>query len=460
MRMRFWQKTYIFTLVIFLICLNIGILSLTLYTYQKNIEATETAVTAEQYYVAMSFERDYYALMESNENASPSLLMQSYGAHYSEKGIFIAFRKGTEELYSNFKNQYSVDKGTLIHTDFETKRHILISAMICDGEYELIVAKNVESLDLEFRSLMTTYSVTAGGVSLVLAVVLYFVLKKLSGPLEMLRKTTEKIETGDFSARVEEQGNDEFTLVAKSFNLMLVKINDQMEALEREAKAKMLEAERKQMLVDNMAHELRTPLTSIHGYAEYLEKANTTEERRLIAAKYIMSEAERLQKISEILLDGAFIRENEIEMADLDLGAVLADIAEKLQMRAENAGVKIICDTAPMIVKGNDTLLSMLFYNLTENAIKACSSGGKVKISCSEGQAIIEDNGKGMTEEQLLHITEPFYRTDKSRSRAEGGAGLGLALCKQIALTHKAEMNFESKIGQGTKIIVTFTSRQ
>ena len=241
---------------------------------------------------------------------------------------------------------------------------------------------------------------------------------------------------------------------------MLDKINEQMEALESEAEAKILEAERKQMLVDNMAHELRTPLTSIHGYAEYLEKANTTEERRLIAAKYIISESERLQKISEILLDGAFIRENEIEMADLDLSCVLADIAEKLQMRAENAGVEITCDTAPVTIKGNETLLSMLFYNLTENAIKACSAGGKVKLSCLEGQAVIEDNGKGMTEEQLLHITEPFYRTDKSRSRAEGGAGLGLALCKQIVLTHKAEMNFESKIGKGTKIIVTFTSRQ
>lgn len=453
MKMRFWQKTYIFTLVIFLICLNIGILSLTLYTYQKNIEAAETAVAAEQYYIAMSFERDYDALMESYENASPSLLMQSYGAHYGEKGLFIAFRKGAEELYSNFKSPYSVDKGTLIHTVFEEKRHILISAMVCDGEYELIIAKNVESLDSEFRSLMTTYSVTAGSVSLVLAVVLYFVLKKLSGPLETLRKTTEKIETGDFSARVEERGNDEFTLVAKSFNLMLDTINEQMETLEQEA-------DRKQMLVDNMAHELRTPLTSIHGYAEYLEKANTTEERRLIAAKYIMSESERLQKISEILLDDAFIRENEIEMSDIDLGAVLTDAAKKLQMRAENAGVEITCDTAPVTVKGNETLLSMLFYNLTENAIKACSAGGKVKISCSECQAVIEDNGKGMTEEQLLHITEPFYRTDKSRSRAEGGAGLGLALCKQIVLTHKAEMNFESKIGQGTKIIVTFTSRQ
>lgn len=460
MKMRFWQKTYIFTLVIFLICLNVGILSLTLYTYRKNIDATETAAAAEQYYIAMSFERDYDVFTESNPGASPSLLMQSYGAHYGEKGLFIAFKEGASELYSNFRDTYSVEKGTLVHADLEGKRHILISAMICDGRYELIIAKNVESLDSEFRSLMTIYSVTAGIVSFVLAVILYFVLKKLSRPLETLRVTTEKIETGDFSARVEEQGNDEFTLVAKSFNLMLDKINEQMKALEREAKTKKLEAERKQMLVDNMAHELRTPLTSIHGYAEYLEKANTTKERRLIAAKYIMSESERLQKISEILLDGAFIRENEIGMADIDLGVVLSDIAEKLRMRAGKAGVEIICDASPMTVKGNETLLSMLFYNLTENAIKACSAGGKVKISCSERQAVIEDNGKGMTEEQLLHITEPFYRTDKSRSRAEGGAGLGLALCKQIVLTHKAEMRFESEIGKGTKIFVTFTSRQ
>lgn len=453
MKMRFWQKTYIFTLVLFLICLNVGILSLTVYTYQKNVEATETAVTAEQYYVAMSFERDYKDMTESNSYSSPSLLMQSFGTYYANKGLYLAFEENGETIYTNFTNDYTIEDNALMHTDFDGKRHIVISSEICDGKYVMIFAKNVESLDSEFQALILTYAFTAIGVSLILAVCLYFILKKLSGPLEKLRKTTEAIEAGDFSVTAEEKGSDEFTLLAKSFNAMLAKINEQMAALENEA-------ERKQMLVDNMAHELRTPLTSIHGYAEYIEKANTTEERRLIAAKYIMSESERLQRISEILLDGAFIRENEIEMADTDLGAVLSDVAEKLQMRAEHAQVEITCDTAPVTVKGNETLLSMLFYNLTENAIKACSAGGKVKISCSEGQAIIEDNGKGMTGEQLLHITEPFYRTDKSRSRAEGGAGLGLALCKQIVHTHGAQMRFESEIGKGTKIFVTFTSWQ
>lgn len=453
MKMRFWQKTYIFTLVLFLICLNVGILSLTFYTYQKNVEATETAVTAEQYYVAQSFERDYEDMVKSNHTSSPSLLMQSYGAYYASKGLYLAFEEKNKVIYSNFTNEYEIDKNALLHTDFNGNRHIVISSEICDGKYEMIFAKNVESLDAEFEVLMFTYELTAIVVSVFLAVCLYFILKKLSGPLEELRKTTEVIEAGDFSVTVEEKGDDEFTLLAKSFNAMLAKINEQMKALENEA-------HRKQMLVDNLAHELRTPLTSIHGYAEYLEKANATEERRLIAAKYIMSEAERLQKISEVLLDGAFIRENAIEMTDVNISAVVSDIVEKLQMKAGKAQVEISCDIAPMVVQGNETLLSMLFYNLSENAIKACREGGKVKIYNAENKLVIEDNGKGMTEEQLLHITEPFYRTDKSRSRAEGGAGLGLALCKQIVQTHNAQMRFESELEKGTKIFIDFTSWQ
>ncbi len=453
MKMRFWQKTYIFTLILFLSCLDIGILSLTIYTYQKNVEATETAVTAEQYYVAMSFERDYEDMTELNAYSNPSLLMQSFGAYYANKGLYLAFEENGYTVYSNFTSDYDINENALLHTDINGKRHIVISSEVCDGKYVMIFAKNVESLDSEFASLMITYALTATGVSLLLAVCLYFILKKLSEPLGKFRKLTEMIEAGDFSVNAEEKGNDEFMLLAKSFNAMLAKINKQMAALEHEAVSK-------QMLVDNVAHELRTPLTSIHGYAEYLEKANTSEERRLIAAKYIISESERLQKISEILLDGAFIRGNEIEMIDIDIGAILTDVAEKLQMRAEKAAVEITCNVSPMTVKGNETLLSMPFYNLTENAIKACSVNGKVKITCADNQAIIEDNGRGMTEEQLLHITEPFYRTDKSRSRAEGGAGLGLALCKQIVHTHSAEMHFESEIGKGTKIFVIFTSRR
>ncbi|MBR5779937.1 MAG: HAMP domain-containing histidine kinase [Clostridia bacterium] len=453
MKMRFWQKTYIFTLILFLFCINIGVLSLTVYTHSKNVQSAEATASAEQYYVAMSFERDYSDLMEMNQNASPTLLMQTFGSHYKSKGIMLSFNKNGSTLYKNYTESIESPTDSLLHTEINGDRHIIISASVCNGEYELVFGKNVSSVDDEFKSLMITYVITALAVSIILAVCLYFILKKLSTPLERLRNTTEIIESGDFSVRATEQGSDEFTLLARSFNAMLDKINEQFETLERDAK-------RKQMLVDNMAHELRTPLTSIHGYAEFLEKAATTEEKRIIAAKYIMSESERLQKISEILLDSAYIRGNELKKDETDIASIFYDVSEKLQFKAKDFNAEIILDTEKTIVSGNETLLSMLFYNLTENAIKACTDGGKITLSCRDGKAVIEDNGKGMTEEQLLHITEPFYRTDKSRSRAEGGAGLGLALCKQIADSHNASINFESALGKGTKVVIDFTTRQ
>ena len=453
MKMKFWQKTYLFTLILFLLCLNIGILSLTVYTYQKNIEATEITASAEQNYIALSFERDYEILMSDNPNAAVTLLMQSFGVHYGNKGLYLTFEENGRLLYSNFPHNYQPPENTITHTEFDGHRHILISTEICNGEYTLVYGKNVEALHREFRGLLATYVATALVISAVLAVCLYFILRELSKPLDRLKATTESIENGDFSATAQELGNDEFTMLARSFNSMLATINRQMEILESDAM-------QKQMLVDNMAHELRTPLTSIHGYAEFLEKAATTEEQRIIAAKYILSESKRLQKISEILLDSAYIRENPPEMSSVDLSKIILDVAGKLEAKAKASGVTLTEQGQSLSVFGNETLLSMLFYNLTDNAIKACSDGGLVHLRWDEHGILIRDNGKGMTPEQLQHITEPFYRTDKSRSRAEGGAGLGLALCQQIIQIHGWQMEFASQVGEGTKITLTFTTRQ
>ncbi len=454
MKMRFWQKTYLLTLALFLLCMNAGILSLTVYTHRKNVESAEAAASAEQYYIATAFERDLADLVAQNgDSASPSLLMQSYLIHYSKKGLYLAFYRDDSLLCGNFKEEIALTPDSLTHGELAGQRHILISATLAEGDYRIVYGKNVAELDREFSSLMLTFLLTALGVSAFLAVLLYFVLKKLSAPLESLRKTTEQIEAGDYTVTAKEQGNDEFTLLAKSFNTMIAKINEQMKTLE-------LSAARKQMLVDNLAHELRTPLTSIRGYAEFLEKAAADEEQRLIATKYILAQSIRLQKISDLLLDSAYIRGNAPAMEEVALDAILADAADQLALRADRAGVKIVCRLEPTRTVGNEILLSMLFFNLTENAIKASAPGGRVELILQGGTATVADQGKGMTEEQLLHITEPFYRTDRSRSRAEGGVGLGLALCKQIAEAHKTALSFVSRPGEGTAVSLTFTSLQ
>jgi signal transduction histidine kinase len=102
----------------------------------------------------------------------------------------------------------------------------------------------------------------------------------------------------------------------------------------------------------------------------------------------------------------------------------------------------------------------MLLTNLANNAIKACKGSGAIIISCGiqneKAFVSVTDNGVGMTKDQLLRITEPFYRTDKSRAREDGRTGLGLALCERIAKAHDAVLSFESELGNGTVATVVF----
>ena len=454
MKMRFWQKAYIFSLALFLVCLYVGIFILALFTYNNSVENAERVCRAEQNYIEMSFVRDYNAMIDAGRGANPSILMQSYGNYYKKQQIELCFTDGSRTVYNSFielPESLIPAKGKLTQIKIAGNRHVLISNEICDGAYTMIYGKSVAELDQEFRSLVITYTAVTIAVSVFLAVVLLIVLKRLSVPLEKLRITTEKISEGNMNVSADESGKDEFSALAKSFNHMVDIIKKQMTELSDDVK-------RKQMLVDNMAHEMRTPLTSIRGYAEYIEKAAIPDEEKDDAARRIVSEADRLKKISEKLLDTAFLRENGVQKVPVDLAVLLHDVAEKFSQKAAENGVSLTIGTSDCVVEGDEVLLSMLFCNLTENALKACSAGGNVTLSCADMKACVADTGKGMTEEQLSHITGPFYRTDKSRSRAEGGAGLGLALCRQIVESHGARMRFESKIGEGTKVFLDFAT--
>ncbi len=452
MKMRFWQKTYIFTLIIFLVCLNIGILAVAVYTYNRSVKAEEDTAFSQQYYIAMCVERDYDDLSDYQKNKNTVRLMTIYGELYASQGYYIEFRENENIIYSNFGSMKGIDANHIMHKDIYGKRHIILSRNICEEKYIFVFGKNVEELNDEYRSLMIIYVITAMVVSVFMALVLFLLLRKLSSPLDKLRGVTESIAQGDFDVRAEETGFDEFTALARSFNSMLEKIKEQMQSLK-------LNAEKKQMLVDNLAHELRTPLTSIYGYAELLQKASMSNEDKAVAWGYIMSESKRLEKISEILLDEAYMRGNLPNMIKVDVFTIAADTVRRLGIKSSKNGVELCYRGDSFTTLGNEILLSMLLYNLIDNGIKACENGGKVEIICSNNGCIfIKDTGKGMSEEQLLHITEPFYRTDTSRSRAEGGAGLGLSLCKTIADIHGIKMEFISELKKGTEVRLYFTS--
>ena len=101
-------------------------------------------------------------------------------------------------------------------------------------------------------------------------------------------------------------------------------------------------------------------------------------------------------------------------------------------------------------------LLTSFVLNLVDNAGKASEEGGKIRIIAEDKALIVEDYGRGITSEDLERVTEAFYMVDKSRSRKEGGAGLGLALCKEIADLHNWKLSIESKPGKGTRVILSW----
>lgn len=453
MKLKFWQKTYIFTLLLFLLFLNVGVFSLAVYTHSRNEKSALDSAKAEQHYIAASFERDKEDLDSGGEGADPVLLMRTYCGFYEKRGVLLEFRykNGTTAAGRISDGVRRPEAGSYGYETIDGARHIIIAQSICENEFSLIYASSLAQADSEFRSLMIFYLAVSFAVSSLLAVLLYLVLRKLSVPLEKLRSATETIARGDYSVRADENAEGEFGELGKSFNAMVDKVNGQIHDLKQNA-------ETKQRLVEDLAHELRTPLTSIYGYAEYLRRTKTDEDEKIECLISIMSESKRLQNICEKLLDTAYIRENAINKTGLRLAGIICDTAKMLSETARARGVTISTDCDETTVLGDETLLSMLFYNLAENAIKACGEGGRVTLSCRSGAARVADNGKGMTAEQLSHITEPFYRTDRSRSRAEGGAGLGLTLCSQIAQAHSAALEFDSKPNEGTVVNVRFTN--
>ena len=217
-------------------------------------------------------------------------------------------------------------------------------------------------------------------------------------------------------------------------------------------------AERREEFIASFAHELKTPLTAIIGYADMLRSREMTPKNRFTAAGYIFSEGKRLESLSlklmEIIVSGKqgverrrfnapyFIR----EVAAVTVPSLAGD-GMTLDMRWEQGEVSIEPD-----------LFKTLMINLIDNARKASRRGQTVEFFGKKEEGgyafYVRDHGRGMKKEDLGRITEPFYMIDKSRSRAQNGAGLGLALCQRIAELHGTALEFESEPGKGTTVRV------
>ena len=233
---------------------------------------------------------------------------------------------------------------------------------------------------------------------------------------------------------------------------------------EREAALKLAaqSEQRKNDLVVYLAHDLKTPLTSIIGYADMLNSLKLSEEECHDAYFYIYSQGKRLESLSHKLLELVSMDKNPIIFRPIPTKELEQNLRITMRPVWKQRGVRGKVEMEKAVIQGDAELLLSLLYNLMDNAVKAMDKGDEsfmlMKGTCLKDfyEIKVVDNGRGIPEEEISRITEAFYMVDKSRSRKEGGAGIGMALCQKIIQLHNGTMVVQSRLGEGTVIKITF----
>ena len=268
-------------------------------------------------------------------------------------------------------------------------------------------------------------------------------------PLGRLSAATRRMAAGELDVRVRIDSQDELGRLSADFNAMAERLERQVQEL--------TDAKRRQEdFVGSFAHEIKTPLTSIIGYADLLRSRTLPPEQVRQSVEYIFSEGRRLEALSRKLMDLIVLDRQDFPLHTAAMDAFLRRVGGAYRPALEQAGIRLLIRAEAAKIPIEPDLMENVCLNLLDNARKAISGGGAIALEGVRergGYCIrVTDSGKGIPQEELNRITEAFYMVDKSRARAQGGAGLGLALCRRIVELHGGTMEFRSVEGKGTQV--------
>ncbi len=272
-----------------------------------------------------------------------------------------------------------------------------------------------------------------------------------TGPIKRVGGAARRIAEGRYSERIRVGTKDEIGELAVDFNQMAEKIEEKISELSEAARAK-------EDFTANFAHELKTPLTSVIGYADMLYQKALPREQVKEAAGYILHEGMRLEALSLKLMDLFVMDKQDFILEETPVAELFGNLMPGIEPLCRKQGVRLKREIAAGTIAADFDLFKTMILNLVDNAVKAECENIRITGERTEGKyrICIQDNGKGIPPAELGRITEAFYMVDKSRSRKQHGAGLGMALVAKIAELHKAELQIKSDGRTGTRVCITF----
>jgi signal transduction histidine kinase len=289
-----------------------------------------------------------------------------------------------------------------------------------------------------FEGSVVKVVLVSAGVAVVAAVILAAVLgPRLARPIREVGAAARRVAQGEFGARIPRGGPQEIVSLADSFNQMAASLEEQ-ERMRRE-------------FIANAAHELRTPLTNLKGYLEALRDGVISPDRTTFES--LLEEADRLVRLSRSL---DTLAEGDVAgppaLAELDLGRAIRAAVELVQPAIRAAGLELRLDVPDRLpVQADADRLAQILGNLLQNAIRYTPAGGRVEVEARRRPAdvvvSVSNSGAGIPEADLPHVFERFYRVEKSRDVQHGGAGIGLAIVRQLVEASGGTVGAESRAG-------------
>ena len=346
-----------------------------------------------------------------------NLLLSYSGRHYMDS------------ISSHITNYGDMDK---VEPDFfDPEREKL------DQELIIIIHGAQESF------IATNWCITAV-VTLLGGVLAYFLSGRALNPLRAFTSQVEKVQPNNLSdMKMAEDVLPEFRQFSKSFNQMLDRLDEGFAA--------------QRQFTGNAAHELRTPLALMQAQLELFSAEHPKVLPETAGFLLLLREqTERMTQMTKTLLEMSELR--TVPCNDrIEIAPMIEEIFADLTPLAEKNGI-ILESTGDGTMTGSDTLIYRLLFNLTENAIRYNRPDGIVRITVTEEEKRliirVSDTGCGVPEQYRESIFQPFFRVDKSRSRENGGVGLGLSLVWEIVTLHGGEVRVEESSKKGTTIAV------
>lgn len=299
------------------------------------------------------------------------------------------------------------------------------------------------------QNVFNTFFLIASICLLVGFIVIWLLTRSMITPLQQMSKAAKSFAVGDFSYRVDVNGNDELADLGNAFN-------DMADALDK------LESSRRSF-VANVSHELKTPMTSIAGFIDGILDGTIPQEKEAYYLKIVSDEVRRLSRLVVAMLNMSKMESGDFEMKPKDYNIsdqiihILLTFEQKIEKK--NIDIRGLEALEPYHVMADPDMIYQVVYNLFDNAVKFTNEGGYIDINITDVgemvQVSIKNSGDGIDSNELTHIFERFYKIDKSRSLDSKGAGLGLYIVKIMVEMHEGKIYARSDSRSEAEFIFT-----